>query len=268
MAPGPPPSRSPWLSRSLACLLLATLTAVPMQTAGGAGGAASASPRTDATAAVPSVPPVSRAPAAHLPYRAPPAPPAPSTRHSPGVEPPPGWPSPDFYAPASGRPASAASAPAGGVDASISTGPTTITPPADPLVPPSVHRSGRPSVGPSSSLDPSGNPSASPSTRPSEGGAPFAGRPAGEGRVRPGRSLTPEELASAVAALEDDEAVPPPAPVSTAPPFPPSEPVPANRQYALSVRGAERLHGLSLGGGITLVGLGLLFLGVRMRRAD
>ncbi|MGW0854650.1 hypothetical protein [Streptomyces sp. NPDC002690] len=37
---------------------------------------------------------------------------------------------------------------------------------------------------------------------------------------------------------------------------------------ALNARTAERLRGLSLGGGITLVGLGLLLLGVRVRRAD
>ncbi|MFD6421227.1 hypothetical protein [Streptomyces sp. NPDC060198] len=176
--------------------------------------------------------------------------PASSVRPSRAASPSSGRPSAGFHAPASGLPVSAASAPADKIEASISTGPTTITPPATPLVPPSV------------------GPSDDASAGPPKDGAPFAGRLAGEGRVRPGRSLPPEELAAAVAALEDDdEEAPPPVPPSVAPPSLPSEPVPSAHRRALSTRATERLRELSLGGGITLVGLGLFLLGVRVRRA-
>ncbi|WP_328720521.1 hypothetical protein OHT52_14205 [Streptomyces sp. NBC_00247] len=189
-------------------------------------------------------------PTAGLPASGPPLAPASSIRPSRAASASSGRPSAGVHPRASGLPVSAASAPAGGTDASISTGPSTITPPATPLVPPSV------------------GPSDEASTGPPKDGAPFAGRLAGEGRVRPGRSLTPDELASAVAALEDDdEETPPPAPASVAPPFPSSEPLTTAHRRALRARTAERLRGLSLGGGITLVGLGLFLLAVRVRRA-
>ncbi|MGW2836973.1 hypothetical protein ACWCWD_04135 [Streptomyces sp. NPDC001493] len=116
-------------------------------------------------------------------------------------------------------------------------------------------------------LTPSLTPPLTPTATPSQGEQPFAGRPAGEGRVRPGRSLSPQELAEAIAALED-EATPEPPSASAAPPFPSSEPVPTTRPHALGTHATGGLRHLSLGSGIALVGLGLAFLGARMRRAD
>ncbi|WP_327268953.1 hypothetical protein OG233_15360 [Streptomyces sp. NBC_01218] len=86
--------------------------------------------------------------------------------------------------------------------------------------------------------------------------------------MRPGRPLTPQELASAVAALEEagTEGSLTPAP-SPEVPFPSSEPGPA-RRLTLSARSAERVRQVSLGGGIALVGLGVGFVAARMRRVE
>ncbi|WP_327176862.1 hypothetical protein OG599_17315 [Streptomyces sp. NBC_01335] len=232
-----------------------------------AGAAASPSPRTG-VAPPGSAPPAagsafSRAPGTHLPHGAPPSPAAsPSSSFSPAPAPasaPAPAPAPEEASPsAPGASAAAVPAPAGRAALTLPTATPPVAPP--PLTP----------TGPSL-LTPTGSPPVTPFATPSEGERPFAGRPAGEGRVRPGRPLSPQELAEAIAALED-EATPatPSASTSTsaAPFFPSSEPAPATRPHALGTRATEGLRRLSLGSGIALVGLGLAFLGARMRRAD
>ncbi|MFF9690662.1 hypothetical protein [Streptomyces sp. NPDC014623] len=99
----------------------------------------------------------------------------------------------------------------------------------------------------------------------------LAGRQAGEGRARPGRSLTPQEAASSEAAADEVPPDPDPAevPAFTPPPeaFPqPSEAV--QRRQALDEPAARQVRDVSLGSGIALVGLGLAFLALRIRRAD
>ncbi|MGQ4486500.1 hypothetical protein ACN6LM_003328 [Streptomyces sp. SAS_281] len=118
--------------------------------------------------------------------------------------------------------------------------------------------SGRPSPSPSSS----GSPPAG------EMQSPLAGWPAGAGRERPGRSAA--EVARQDA-LEDREPRPSPSESAAVPVFTPDpadfrDPPPGGRQ-ALSGGAVRRLQQLSLGAGIALVGLGLGFLALRMRRA-
>lgn len=99
----------------------------------------------------------------------------------------------------------------------------------------------------------------------------MAGRQAGEGRARPGRSLSPMELANASASASADE-VPPEAdpgevPAVTPPPDAFPEPGRTTRQ-ALDEPVVRQVQQVSLGAGIALVGLGLGFLGFRLRRAN
>ncbi|MFE0002619.1 hypothetical protein [[Kitasatospora] papulosa] len=99
----------------------------------------------------------------------------------------------------------------------------------------------------------------------------MAGRSAGEGRARPGRSLSPLEEANSDAAA--DEMPPDPDPVEvpafTAPPEAFPEPGRTARQrQAQDGSNTRQVRDVSLGSGIALVGLGLAFLGLRMRRAD
>ncbi|MEV5600059.1 hypothetical protein AB0L33_01285 [Streptomyces sp. NPDC052299] len=101
-----------------------------------------------------------------------------------------------------------------------------------------------------------------------EAQSPLAGRPAGAGRQRPGRSAA--EVARQDA-LEDRESRPSPFESAAVPVFTPDpddfrDPPPGGRQ-ALSGATVRRLQQLSLGAGIGLVGLGLGFLALRMRRA-
>ncbi|MFF7360175.1 hypothetical protein [Streptomyces sp. NPDC008125] len=208
-----------------------------------AGAAASPSPRTSAAAPsgtdFPAVDPTfSGAPGTHLPHRVLPSPVA--------------SPSPFSPSPPDASPPRIAPAPAGQAALTLpATTPPVVPPPLTP------------------SLTPPLDPSATPFATPSQNEQPFAGRPAGEGRVRPGRSLSPQELAEAIAALENEETpAPPSAPASDALPFPSSEPVPTTRPHALGARATEGLRSLSLGSGIALAGIGLAFLGARMRRAD
>lgn len=98
--------------------------------------------------------------------------------------------------------------------------------------------------------------------------SPLAGWPAGAGRQRPGRSAA--EVARQDA-LEDREPKPSPSESAAVPAFTPDpadfrDPPPAGRQ-ALSGTAVRRVQQLSLGAGIALVGLGLGFLALRMRRA-
>lgn len=119
--------------------------------------------------------------------------------------------------------------------------------------------------------------SSSPSASPEVSGstAPLAGREAGAGKARPGRSLSPLELARAedpveeVPAEETDEgqADPVDLPVSTPPPDAFSDPGQRSGQ-ALDATAVQRVQQVSLGTGIALVGLGLGFLAFRMRRTN
>lgn len=102
---------------------------------------------------------------------------------------------------------------------------------------------------------------------------PLAGRQAGEGRARPGRSLSPWEIAGSEAAA--DEVPPDPDPVEvpafTPPPhaFPePGETTRQRQRQAQEAPAVRHVRDVSLGGGIALVGLGLAFLAFRMRRAN
>ncbi|MEV3929175.1 MULTISPECIES: hypothetical protein [unclassified Streptomyces] len=102
---------------------------------------------------------------------------------------------------------------------------------------------------------------------------PFAGRQAGEGRARPGRSLSPQDIADSEAAADE---VPPDQdpvdrPAFTPPPgaFPePGETERQRQRQALDEPALRQVRDVSLGSGIALVGLGLAFLALRMRRTD
>ncbi|MCX4675886.1 hypothetical protein OG413_11315 [Streptomyces sp. NBC_01433] len=122
-----------------------------------------------------------------------------------------------------------------------------------------------PPAGPSKSASDPATPSPSASVSASE--APLAGQVAGEGRARPGRSLSPLELARADAPLDEDAPEPDAAdvPVYTPPPgaFPESRRASAQ---ALDAHAVRQVQQVSLGAGIALVGLGLAFLAFRIRR--
>ncbi|WP_328901112.1 MULTISPECIES: hypothetical protein [unclassified Streptomyces] len=121
---------------------------------------------------------------------------------------------------------------------------------------------------PDASGPPSPSPTATGSPHAGEMQSPLAGWPAGAGRQRPGRSAA--EVARQDA-LEDREPRPSPSESAVVPVFTPDpadfrDPPPAGRQ-ALSGTTVRRVQHLSLGAGIALVGLGLGFLALRMRRA-
>ncbi len=115
--------------------------------------------------------------------------------------------------------------------------------------------------------------SPSPSVSASAEQPPFAGRQAGEGRARPGRSLSPQDIADSEAAADE---VPPDQdpvdrPAFTPPPgaFPePGETERQRQRQALDEPALRQVRDVSLGSGIALVGLGLAFLALRMRRTD
>jgi len=123
---------------------------------------------------------------------------------------------------------------------------------------------------PASSVSPS--PSRSASVEVSGSTAPLAGREAGAGKARPGRSLTPLELARAETPAEPEPSDEPEEsaaglPVFTPPPEAFSEPgAPAAR--ALDAAAVRQVQQVSLGTGIALVGLGLGFLAFRLRRVN
>ncbi|MFG3403997.1 hypothetical protein [Streptomyces sp. NPDC048142] len=108
--------------------------------------------------------------------------------------------------------------------------------------------------------------------------APLAGREAGAGKTRPGRSLSPLEPARAEDPVEDH--APEEAgesgksvvdtidlPVSTPPPSAFTDPGQRAGQ-ALDAASVQRVQQVSLGSGIALVGLGLGFLAFRIRRTN
>ncbi|CAM5343500.1 putative protein OS=Streptomyces microflavus OX=1919 GN=HUT09_16800 PE=4 SV=1 [Streptomyces microflavus] len=121
-----------------------------------------------------------------------------------------------------------------------------------------------------SSASPS--PSRSASVEVSGSTAPLAGREAGAGKVRPGRSLTPLELARAET---PDEPEPPDEPEQSAVGLPESTVPPeefsetgAQATRALDAAAVRQVQQVSLGTGIALVGLGLAFLAFRLRRVN
>lgn len=128
-------------------------------------------------------------------------------------------------------------------------------------------------AGPGADAPESSSPSASPDVSGST--APLAGREAGAGKARPGRSLSPVELARAGDPAEEDgpgeteEALADPVdlPVSTPPPSAFTDPGQRSGQ-ALDAAAVRRVQQVSLGTGIALVGLGLGFLAFRMRRTN
>ncbi|ARF62804.1 hypothetical protein B1H20_16455 [Streptomyces violaceoruber] len=138
-------------------------------------------------------------------------------------------------------------------------------------VPSSTASGGRGAPGddaPGTSPSPSASPEVSGST------APLAGREAGAGKARPGRSLSPYEPAAAETPLtrepydEADESRVDPVdlPASTPPPDAFTDPAQRAAAQALDAASLRRVQQVSLGTGIALVGLGLGFLALRMRR--
>ncbi|MGW1408117.1 hypothetical protein [Streptomyces sp. NPDC002403] len=101
---------------------------------------------------------------------------------------------------------------------------------------------------------------------------PLAGREAGEGRLRPGRQLSPWEFAHVDSSLPQPDAPPAPTDPDPAPAATPeANTAPgADRlsQQALDTTTVQRVKRVSLGAGIALIGLGLGFLAFRMRRTD
>ncbi|WP_241989711.1 MULTISPECIES: hypothetical protein [unclassified Streptomyces] len=119
--------------------------------------------------------------------------------------------------------------------------------------------------GSAGSPDASAAPSAS---RSAEVQSPLAGWPAGAGRQRPGRSAAELARQDALAERAEREAASEPAAVPSFTPDPDDfpEPAPAGRR-ALDGATVHRVKQMSLGAGIALVGAGVGFLALRMRRA-
>ncbi|MGW4836850.1 hypothetical protein [Streptomyces globisporus] len=240
MAPGLPAA---WPSRCAVCLLAAAGAALG-PSAGSAHGSSAPDGPPSVTARAPGTsPPTATASAA------PSSPPAPSGSASPSALPLP-----------SGVPASGAAG----------TGPA----PSSPAATGNGAQTPGPGSGPGADApEPSSSPSASPDVSGST--APLAGREAGAGKARPGRSLSPMELARAGDPVEEDlpeeadEGIADPVdlPVSTPPPDAFSDPGQRSGQ-ALDAAAVRRVQEVSLGTGIALVGLGLGFLAFRMRRAN
>ncbi|WP_237326826.1 hypothetical protein [Streptomyces sp. CBMAI 2042] len=123
---------------------------------------------------------------------------------------------------------------------------------------------------PEGSASPS--PSRSASVEVSGSTAPMAGREAGAGKARPGRSLTPLELARAETPTDPEPSDEPEEstsdlPVFTPPPEAFSDPGSAGAR-ALDAAAVRQVQQVSLGTGIALVGLGIAFLAFRLRRVN
>ncbi|MFJ1824723.1 hypothetical protein ACIOG9_08375, partial [Streptomyces sp. NPDC088178] len=101
---------------------------------------------------------------------------------------------------------------------------------------------------------------------------PLAGREAGEGRPRPGRPLAPWDLAHADSSPDGADTRPAASDPGPAPGVTPA----ANTSPAAGRLAPQALDGpvvrqvrhVSLGAGIALIGLGLGFLALRMRRSN
>nr|WP_124264291.1 hypothetical protein [Streptomyces sp. ADI98-10] len=248
MAPGLP---AVWSSRCAVCLLAAAGAAL-----GPLGGSAHGSPAPDGPALTASPPgasgPTATASAAPSPQASRPSPPpVPSGSASPAAL-------PSALPLPSGVPVSGASGAVPAVSSPAASGPSGAQAPAGPAA---------------DAPEPSSSPSASPDVSGST--APLAGREAGAGKARPGRSLSPLELAQAEDPVEDDEpeeADEAPVdlvdlPASTPPPGAFTDPGRRTGQ-PLDAAAVQRVQQVSLGTGIALVGLGLGFLAFRMRRTN
>ncbi|MFE3369451.1 hypothetical protein ACFXOK_07575 [Streptomyces sp. NPDC059173] len=248
MAPGLPAG---WSSRCAVCLLAAAGAAL-----GPSVGSAHASAAPGGPPSVTTTAPQASSPAATasgVPSSPPPVPPASASRSaSPSVLP---LPLP------SGVPVPGASA--------ADPAPSTPTATGMDARPPAGAGSGPGADAPEPSSSPSASPDVSGST------APLAGREAGAGKARPGRSLSPVEQARAGDPVEEDpreetaegRADPVGLPASSPPPEAFSDPGQRSGQ-ALDAAAVRQVQEVSLGAGIALVGLGLGFLAFRMRRAN
>ncbi|MEU3265078.1 hypothetical protein [Streptomyces bacillaris] len=144
--------------------------------------------------------------------------------------------------------------------------------PGDGLSPDSVYVDG--AEAPADADSPS--PSRSASVEVSGSTAPLAGREAGAGKARPGRSLTPLELAQAENRAEREPPQEAVEEADTAPAglqdfTPPSDAFTdpeARAARALDAAAVRQVQQVSLGTGIALVGLGLAFLAFRLRRVN
>ncbi|MFJ2417126.1 hypothetical protein [Streptomyces brevispora] len=173
--------------------------------------------------------------------------------------------------------------------------PSHVTPSATPSAPPpgapsAPHRPGT-STGPSAAPAPPAPLPSAPSGAPSDDAgppspsagsprsqdkqSPLAGRPAGEGRERPGRQLTPQEIAQADDAAESNKNDPtatiptPTDPAAVPVTVPDASTSPEAGRYSRQAVGegaVGQVQELSLGVGISLVGLGIGFLAMRIRR--
>ncbi|MFG2764399.1 hypothetical protein [Streptomyces rubiginosohelvolus] len=249
MAPGLPAA---WPSRCAVCLLAAAGAAL-----GPPAGSAHGSSAPDGPPSVTATAPGTSSPTATA-SAAPPSPasppPVPSGSASPSAV-------PSALPLPSGAPASGASGTGPAPSSPVATGSGAHTP---------VGAGSGPGA---DAPEPSSSPSASPDVSGST--APLAGREAGAGKARPGRSLSPMELARAGDPVEEDPpeeaaegiADPVDLPASTPPPDAFSDPGQRSGQ-ALDAAAVRRVQEVSLGTGIALVGLGLGFLAFRMRRAN
>ncbi|MFD4028875.1 hypothetical protein ACFWRV_36000 [Streptomyces sp. NPDC058576] len=246
MAPGLPAA---WPSRCAVCLMAAAGAAL-----GPLGGSAHGSSAPDGPSLTASAPGTS-SPASAAPATPPPAPSgsaSPSALPSALPLPPP---------PSSGVPASGAS--------------ESGAAPSSPSSPVATGHGAQAPAGPEAEDDAPESSASSASPEVSGSTAPLAGREAGAGKARPGRSLSPLELARAEDPVEEappeetDEGLADPVdlPVSTPPPDAFSDPGQRSGQ-ALDAAAVQRVQQVSLGTGIALVGLGLGFLAFRMRRSN
>ncbi|MFH9394303.1 hypothetical protein [Streptomyces sp. NPDC017556] len=244
MAPGLPAA---WSSRCAVCLMAAAGAAL-----GPLGGSAHGSPAPEGpprTATTPAPGTSSPATPSADPARpAAPRPPVPPGSASPSAL-------PSALPPSSGVPVSGAPG----------TGPAPSSPAATVLGAQAPDGPGSDSPD-STSSSPSASPAVSGST------APLAGREAGAGKARPGRSLSPLELARVEEPVPENEpdadlVDPVDLPASTPPPSAFTDPGPRSGQ-ALDAASVRRVQQASLGTGIALVGLGLGFLAFRMRRVN
>lgn len=181
---------------------------------------------------------------------------------SPSASPPGASPAPPSTAPGTSAPAPAPSAtrPSG-----VPGLPTTSGFPGLP---------GLPGLPGGTSAAPSPSASVSPAGRPAPGTAsrtPLAGREAGEGRPRPGRTLSPREIAEADQVRDEPSARQPevdPAAASAFPSAAASAQGERLSRQALEGPSVQQVKQVSLGAGIALIGLGLGFLGLRLRRSN
>lgn len=242
MAPGLPAA---WPSRCAVCLLAAVGAAL-----GPSAGSAHGSSAPDGPPSVTATAPGTSSPAATTSAEPASPPPVPSGSTSPSAFP------------------SALPLPSGvPVPGASGTGPVPSSPVA-------TWRGAQPPAGPGADPpEPSSSASASPDVSGST--APLAGREAGAGKERPGRSLSPLEQARAedpVAEVEPEEAEEPVVDAVDLPVSPPPSSAftdPGQRAgQALDAADVRRVQQVSLGSGIALVGLGLGFLAFRMRRTN